>query len=95
MNKKAQGLSMNVIIIAALGLIVLVIMVLIFTGQIGVFSKSVSCEARGGECLEDIGGNKCPDHLPIKIYTQNCPLLDKGGAQVANKKQGQCCIPLG
>lgn len=42
MDKKGQGLSLNVIIIAALALIVLVILVAIFTGRIGRFDTGVS-----------------------------------------------------
>lgn len=42
MNKKAQGLSLNVIIIAALALIVLIVLVAIFTGQIGGFGKGTA-----------------------------------------------------
>lgn len=61
MNKKAQGLSVNVIIIAAIALIVLVVLVAIFTGRLGLFSKGLGeattcvqiCQARGinqGDC---------------------------------------------
>lgn len=39
--KKAQGISINTIIIAALGLAVLVVLFLIFTGRIGIFSQGV------------------------------------------------------
>lgn len=35
MNKKAQGLSLNTIIIAIIVLIVLVVIILVFTGAIG------------------------------------------------------------
>lgn len=41
LSKKGQGLSLNVIIIAALALIVLVVLVAIFTGQIGGFRTGV------------------------------------------------------
>ena len=44
MNKKAQGLSINVIIITALALIVLVVLVVIFTGRTGIFKGSVEKE---------------------------------------------------
>ncbi len=39
--KKAQGLSLNVIIVAAIALIVLVILVMIFTGKLGGFGEGV------------------------------------------------------
>ena len=41
-NKKGQGLSLNVIIIAAIALIVLVLLVMIFTVRIGIFKSGVS-----------------------------------------------------
>ena len=41
MNKKAQGLSINVIIIVAISLIVLVVLVAVFTGNLGGFTKTV------------------------------------------------------
>lgn len=48
MNKKAQGISINVIIIAAIGLAVLVVLFAIFTGRLNIFStgisKTASCE---------------------------------------------------
>lgn len=47
MNKKSQGLSVNVIIIVAIALIVLVVLITIFTGRMGSFvggvGKSASC----------------------------------------------------
>ena len=50
-DRKAMDLSINMIIIAALALIVLVVMVLVFTGKIGIFSKSSGCTERGGQCM--------------------------------------------
>jgi hypothetical protein len=55
MRKKAQGLSINAIIVAVIALVVLVVLVAIFTGRLGIFSKSVSeltscsqiCSAKG------------------------------------------------
>ena len=43
--KKAQGLSLNTIVIAAVALIVLVVLVLIFTGNIGGFGEGVREDA--------------------------------------------------
>jgi len=55
MKKKGQGLSLNVIIVAAIALIVLIVLWAIFTGRMGGFSKGVvgtqkckpACEAAG------------------------------------------------
>ena len=57
MRRKAQGLSINVIIIAAIALIILVVLIAIFTGRIGGFSKGIddatktTCDAQNGRCL--------------------------------------------
>lgn len=41
MNKKAQSISINTIIIAVIALAVLVVLFAIFTGRLGIFSKGV------------------------------------------------------
>ena len=45
MVKRAQGMSLNVIIIAALALIVLVVLTAIFIGRLGSFDDTVPKEA--------------------------------------------------
>ena len=53
--KKAQGLSMTTIVIAALALLVLVVLTLIFTGRMGTFARGLDentdcntyCESSG------------------------------------------------
>jgi len=69
MNRKAQGLSMRTIVLAIIALLVLVVIIFIFSGQIGEVSKGFS-DARDSSnlCRTDfLGGQKC-----IKEDT-NCP----------------------
>ncbi|MBI5398114.1 hypothetical protein HZB03_01500 [Candidatus Woesearchaeota archaeon] len=49
-QKKAQGMSLNIIIIAAIGLLVLVILAVIFIGRIGTTTKAV--DACKGTCVD-------------------------------------------
>ena len=62
--KKGQGLSMNMIVITAVALIVLVVLIAIFTGQMGDFSSGVrdsgECQNVGGTCvdLENVDGRE-------------------------------------
>ena len=49
-DEMGQGLSISTIIIAAIGLIVLVVLVAVFTGQIGRFAGGVEKEKRGVTC---------------------------------------------
>ena len=52
--KKGVELSLNAIIIAALVLTVLVVLIIVFTSEAGIFSKNVlTCEAKGGKCVPD------------------------------------------
>lgn len=60
LNKKSQGLSLNVIIIAAVVLIVLIVLWAIFTGRMGSFNEGIDlvtsqCKIPGTErvCCED------------------------------------------
>jgi hypothetical protein len=45
-NRRGQGLSLNVIIVAALALIVLVVLIAVFTGRLGLFQKQLGGEAK-------------------------------------------------
>jgi len=57
--KKAQGLSMNVIIIAAITLLVLVILAVIFIGRMGTTTKNIDkCQ---GHCMMGSGGDPTSD----------------------------------
>ena len=57
--KKAQGISINTIIISAIALIVLVVLIAIFTGRIGIWGQQVddtsqvSCVSVGGEVVDE------------------------------------------
>ena len=54
LNKKAQGLSLNTIIIAIVVLIVLVVLIMIFTGYFGSrFTPEVTSCANAGDSCED------------------------------------------
>ena len=79
MSKKAQGISMNVIIIAAIALLVLVILSVIFIGRMGSFGEETgSCESQAGTCYD---GSSCPQGTAKRN-------LKCGDAQV-------CCISVG
>src|SRR3989344_2389511 len=85
MDKKAAELSMNVIIIAALGLLVLVIIAVIFMGRAGQFSKGVGdvdTAAQKMLCQKPGTTNAC-------IYNPNileCAKLDTVKTQLVPNK---------
>ena len=76
MKKNAQGLSMTTIVVAALALLVLVVLALVFTGRMGGFTTGVkevgtcdqACKAsgftgEGDQCNAD-GSNLVPGYDP-------------------------------
>ena len=76
--KKAQGLSMNMMVLAAIALIIFVIVLLIFKGGIGRADKSLNsvnqCESTkgnqcvvGGTCIsgQEISGLGCSGTTPV------------------------------
>ncbi|MBT5021366.1 hypothetical protein HOK51_10110 [Candidatus Woesearchaeota archaeon] len=82
-NKKAQGLSLNVIIIAVLALIVLVILVMALTGKMSVFNRGASdCVSKGGTCK--------PVTVGCNSFEQ--PLLGTNCAKLEPSQQ--CCLKM-
>ena len=94
LKKKSQGLSINTMVLLALGLIILIILSYLISGRIGIFRKSFDCSAKNGECLEKSSSSpkECPEGKPIKIYTDDCKLVKDN--EVAKKGPGQCCIAI-
>lgn len=83
--KKAQGISINVIIVAAIALLVLVILSVIFIGRLGTFSSSVGeCENKGGSCV--LSTDDCPEDKPTPFSEWQCPDVDE--------ESQKCCISV-
>lgn len=55
MNKKSQGLSINAIILVAIGLIVLVVLIAVFTGRMGNFVRGVDTTATCSNACSSLG----------------------------------------
>ena len=99
MNKRAQGLSINVIIIVAIALIVLVVLIAVFTGRMGSFVGGVdetttcdnTCAALGmskavsAELAGDTACKAAEDHRYIGGGTEK--FRDLTGTQKC------CCKP--
>ena len=85
-SKKGQGLSLNVIIIAALALIVLVVLVVVFTGRIGIFEQGVGQEGNAQLIKLKIGYGDCHPTATeadafVKSYDAAESVEAKDGAQ--------------
>lgn len=91
-NKKAQSMSMNVIIIAVLSLIVLVVLLFIFGDKINVFGKGVSsCQ---GVCRQITSSNTAystcdnPENGKKLIYNPS----GKCSQETSSQKYACCMI---
>jgi len=82
-NKKSQGISMNTIIIAAIALLVLVILAVIFTQRMGWWSRSSQdCDKFDGDCSK----TTC-DTGYIEHPTAVCDKQEYGA-------KAKCCVLL-
>ncbi|MCK4521466.1 MAG: hypothetical protein KAU20_02750 [Nanoarchaeota archaeon] len=89
-KKKAQGLSLNTIIIAALALLVLVILAIIFTGRAGMFRReSGKCEAFGGTCSR----TGCTGEYEKQVG-YDCDLDGDGTYNEGKAIDGVCCVSV-
>jgi hypothetical protein len=75
--KKGQGISINVIIIAAIALLVLVILaVLVIRAGTQTGDKTQGCAVQGGKCLDNTPGDSCSgDTLIAKDCSECCPIF--------------------
>lgn len=86
-SKKGQGISLNVIIVAAIGLIVLVVLTFIFLNQTGKFGIGINkCVDKGAECYN----SKCPSgYQALSTLSAKCYDSDN-----EVEKSKVCCIRL-
>lgn len=92
-SRKAVSLPINVLIVAAIGLVVLIIIIAIFSGRLGKFTKSYDeqitaaqegCVASGGNCE---GSGVCDaDEYLLSAAKSSCVTALQNPAAV-------CCVP--
>ncbi len=86
MSSKAQGLSLNTVVIAAIVLIVLLLLIGMTTGYFGKWGvkfktiSETSCKGQGGEAVAKT--SSCP-----------WPTKDAGGFYDDVKEDQKCCVP--
>jgi len=97
MNKKAQGMSLNVVIIAALGLLVLVVLAIIFTGRTGLFVRETDkCTNKYGSAGRCVATEAECSGAYDKVSMGACDLSGDGKFNFDNKDgDGFCCVTVG
>jgi len=87
-SKRGAELSLNVIIIAALALLVLVIVAVIFMGRAGTFRKeSGNCANMGGYCSR----TGCTNDYERKV-AYDCNMDNDNTFNEGQSIDGVCCI---
>ncbi len=82
MNKKAQGLSVDVIIITIIALLILIVLIAIFLGRSVIFGAGVSeCKGLCKDSCDSLTETRMPGN-----YT-----TDKNGVSC---KELICCVPI-
>lgn len=81
-NKRGQGISINTIIIAAIALIVLVVLIAIFTGRIGLFSRGVQQTEQGAYA--------CVCNNPTNEFEEVCGNAPLIGVWIELTSPAQC-----
>jgi uncharacterized membrane protein len=100
MSSKAQGMPINIIIIAAISLLVLVILVLIFTGRTTIFTKeSGNCVNNGGTCVSvatdcSTVGEMMKESTSYKCYYTASNIIPEGKKAGDQNTEAKCCIGI-
>lgn len=85
-KRDGQGLSVNIIIVAVIGLIILTVLVIVFNRESGESAGIfLSCEGRGGECKFDCGNDAVEQDV-------ECGLAFSQEAE--QDKQQICCVNI-
>lgn len=85
MNKKAQGISINVIIVAIIALLVLVVLTVIFGGRMGLWNQQIDQQTT--KCLDQTDAlirpfSECPEGYSVSLGNYDDVPAGK-----------QCCTP--
>ena len=92
--RKAQGLSISTIVIAAIALLVLVVLGIIFVGKMGNWRRSSdACDNAGGTCSLQPCSQKYPNDPYVKQTSDPCD-LDRDGTYEDPIIDGYCCVSI-
>lgn len=96
-SKKAQGMSLNVIVVAVIVLIILVVLVLIFSGKLKIFGSKTSettSQYDSNKCEVPGTNNECSsDSADCQSKGGSYREIDGGYADCQSSWKGiQCCF---
>jgi uncharacterized membrane protein YqiK len=91
MDRKAQGMSLNVVVVAVIVLIILIVLVLVFTGKVKFFGSKTT------ETTAQYSGDKCQMPGTNNDCSPRTECQNKGGSYVEDYEKysdcgGSCCM---
>ena len=92
MSKKSQSISINTIIIAAIALAVLVVLFVIFTGRLGIFSKGLQETDTCKQKCDSLNMGEAGSHLLTESGSCTKPAVTIAGSY-KDGPFGCCCVP--
>ncbi len=94
MNRRGQGISINVIVIAAIALLVLVILSVLVLRSVGPVKEGTSCQQLGGRCVieGDIEGSNRLE--PCGPKTGGYDYNRAGACQKISDETAYCCMQI-
>lgn len=95
MSKKGQSISINTIIIAAIALAVLVVLFVIFTGRISLFSKGVGETTTCEQACKSAGNTQFKPVGELAAKNEDCGggnwFLLQGYSEIQGGTRMKCC----
>ena len=89
MNRKGQSISINTIIVAAIGLAVLIVLFAIFTGRLGIFTQGVQ---QTDTCKQKCNALNMDNFQNLNQPSTSCPNDETPVAgSYSDGKYGCCC----
>ena len=88
---KKGDLSINIIVIAAIAMIILVVVSVLVFRSGGILDSSRTCAAVGGECVPDGLYDNCAEYA--EFYRLGT-LIQHRTAVCPNPQEQFCCVPL-
>ena len=90
LDKKAQGLSLNVVVIIVILLVTLIVVIVLVSGRLGLFKKATDCP---GTCVSVTEGDvlkRCPEGSIKHSLNPSCKINPAD-----EEPTGICCVPVG
>ncbi|NTV22837.1 MAG: hypothetical protein HGA85_00490 [Nanoarchaeota archaeon] len=90
--RKAQSMSINTVVVAAIALLILVVIIAIFAGRIKIFTGGTQdCGTQQGSCMDKLS---CPLGNNVQLSGTNCDKQNLPEDNPLAETYVVCCVPI-